>query len=283
MGLRQTGGSVVCRSCSLLVGVNDATCYHCGSPYPGLWGFGPALRRLGSDLGFTKIVMVTCGVLYLVSLALDPSGIGGGGFFSLLAPSLKGTYVLGMSGAVPVFQMGRWWTVLSAGWLHGSLLHIAFNLMWVRQLAPVTAEIYGPGRTVVIYTASSAVGFSFSSLAGLFLGGIPLIGGASFTVGASAAIFGLLGALVYSGRRGIASHISRQAQTYAIILFLFGFMMPQIDNWAHLGGFVGGLATAAFLNPLLPERLNHLAAAGVCLVLTAAAVLLSFVTGVGDV
>ena len=163
MRLRQTGGSVVCRSCSLLVGVNDATCYHCGTPYPGLWGFGPTLRRLGSDLGFSKSVMVTCGVLYLVSLALDPSGIGGGGLFSLLAPSLKGSYVLGMSGAVPVFQLGRWWTVLSAGWLHGSLLHIAFNLMWVRQLAPVTAEIYGPGRTVVIYTASSAVGFSFSS------------------------------------------------------------------------------------------------------------------------
>ncbi len=283
MGLRQTGGSVVCRSCSLLVGVNDATCYHCGTPYPGLWGFGPTLRRLGSDLGFTKIAMVTCGVLYLVSLALDPSGIGGGGLFSLLAPSLKGSYVLGMSGAVPVFQLGRWWTVLSAGWLHGSLLHIAFNLMWVRQLAPVTAEIYGPGRTVVIYTASSAVGFSFSSLAGLFFGGIPFIGGADFTLGASAAIFGLLGALVYSGRRGIASQISRQAQTYAVILFLFGFMMPQIDNWAHLGGFVGGFATAAFLNPLLPERLNHLAAAGVCLLLTAAAVVLSFVTGVGDV
>ena len=283
MGLRQTGGSVVCRSCGLLVGVSEAACYHCGSPYPGLWGFGPGLRRLGSDLGFTKIVMVTCGVLYLVSLALDPSGIGGRGLFGMLSPSNPASYVLGSSGAVPVFGMGRWWTVLSAGWLHGSLLHIAFNLMWVRQLAPVTAEIYGPGRTVVIYTASSAVGFSFSSLAGLFLGGIPFIGGASFTVGASAAIFGLLGALVYSGRRGVASQISRQAKTYAVILFLFGFMMPRIDNWAHLGGFGGGFAMAAFLNPLLPERLNHLAAAGVCLVLTAGAIVLSFVTGVGDV
>ncbi len=283
MGLRQTGGSVVCRSCGLLVGVSEAACYHCGSPYPGLWGFGPALRRLGSDLGFTKIVMVTCGVLYVIALALDPGGIGSGGLFNLLAPSLKGSYLLGMSGAVPVFQLDRWWTVLSAGWLHGSLIHIGFNLMWVRQLVPTTAEIYGPGRTTLIYTASSVVGFSLSSLAGRWFGGIPLIGGADFTLGASAAIFGLLGALVYSGRRGVASQISRQAQTYAVILFLFGFMMPQIDNWAHLGGFGGGFATAAFLNPLLPERLNHLAAAGVCLVLTAGAIVLSFVTGVGDV
>ena len=283
MGLRQTGGSVVCRSCNLLVGVRDATCYHCGVPYPGLWGFGPALRRLGSDLGFTNIVMGTCGLLYVIALALDPGSIGGGGLFGMLSPSISASYLLGASGAVPVFEMGRWWTVLSAGWLHGSLLHIGFNLMWVRQLAPVTADIYGPGRTILIYTVSSVVGFSFSSLAGRYLGGMWLIGGASFTVGASAAIFGLLGALVYSGRRGVASQISRQAQTYAVILFLFGFMMPRIDNWAHLGGFAGGFATAAFLNPLLPERLNHLAAAGVCLLLTAGAVLLSFVTGVGDV
>ena len=271
MALRQTGGSVVCRSCSLLVGVNDATCYHCGTPYPGLWGFSPALRRLGNDLGFSKIVMIACSVLYLVSLALDSGGIGGRGF-GMLSPSNPASYVLGASGAVPVFQMGRWWTVLSAGWLHGSLLHIAFNLMWIRQLAPVTADIYGPGRTVVIYTASSAVGFSLSTLAGTGL-----------TLGASAAIFGLLGALVYSGRRGVASQISRQAQTYAVILFLLGLVFPGIDNWAHLGGFAGGFAIAAFLNPLLPERLNHLAAAGVCLLLTAAAVVLSFVTGVGDV
>ena len=85
----------MCRSCNLLVGVNEAACYHCGTPYPGLWGFGPSLRRLGSDLGFTNIVMVTCGLLYLIALALDPGGIKGGGLFDLLAPSLKVSYVLG--------------------------------------------------------------------------------------------------------------------------------------------------------------------------------------------
>ena len=143
----------MCRSCNLLVGVDETTCYHCGTPYPGLWGFGPVLRRLGSDLGFTSIVMVTCGVLYVVALALDPGGIGTGGLLRMLSPSGPASYLLGASGSVPVFGMGRWWTVLSAGWLHGSLLHIGFNLMWVRQLAPVTADIYGPGRAVLIYTA----------------------------------------------------------------------------------------------------------------------------------
>jgi hypothetical protein len=90
---------------------------------------------------------------------------------------------------------------LTAGWLHGGLLHIAFNLLWVRQLAPASADLYGPGRTVIIYTVSGIVGFTLSSLMGFLAPGLPFIGGARLTVGASAPIFGLLGALVCYGRR----------------------------------------------------------------------------------
>ena len=64
---------------------------------------------------------------------------------SFMAPASPALFLFGASGALPVFGLGRWWTVLSAGWLHGSLLHILFNMMWVRQPAPATAEIYGPG------------------------------------------------------------------------------------------------------------------------------------------
>ena len=78
----------------------------------------------------------------------------------------------GASGAIPVYVNGMWWTVLSAGWLHGSALHILFNMMWVRQLAPATADIYGPGRMVIIYTIAGVVGFAVSSTAGLYLGGM---------------------------------------------------------------------------------------------------------------
>ena len=274
---RRTHGSVVCRSCGLLVGVNDTTCFHCNSPYPSLWGFSTALRALGNDMGFTKIVIASCSLLYLVALVLDPSGIQGGGLFRMLSPSPKSSIILGASGAFPVFYMERWWTLLSAGWLHGSLLHIAFNLMWVRQLAPITAEIYGPGRTIIIYTFASVLGFTASSFGSL------VIGGGGYTLGASAAIFGLLGALTYSARRGIASHISRQARTYAVILFVFGFLVDGIDNWAHAGGFVGGFLTAGFFNPLIPERLNHLAVALICVVLTLGSILLSFLTGISEI
>ena len=276
---RNKTGSVVCRSCGLLVGVNDESCFNCGASNPSLWGLAPVLRRMGSDLGFTTTVTLGCISLYLLALALDPRGIGGGGMLGFLSPSGRASFLLGSSGAVPVFQLGRYWTVLSAGWLHGSLLHIGFNLMWIRQLAPATASVYGPGKMILIYTAGSIVGFSASSWMGALIGSGGLIGGAAFTLGASAPIFGLLGALVYSGRRGGSSMVSNQAKTYALVLFVFGFLLPGVDNWAHAGGFVGGYLAGQLLDPLKPERLNHIIGALVCLGLTALSIILSIITG----
>ena len=61
---RQTTGSVVCASCGSLVGVNDEKCYSCGRRNPGLWGFGPVLRRFGNDFGFVTLVVYGCAALY---------------------------------------------------------------------------------------------------------------------------------------------------------------------------------------------------------------------------
>ena len=74
-------------------------------------------------------------------------------------------FIFGASGAIPVFRYDRWWTVLSAGWLHGSALHILFNMMWVRQLGPAVGNLFGPSRLVIIYTAASILGFLLSSFA----------------------------------------------------------------------------------------------------------------------
>ena len=115
-----------------------------------------------------------------------------------------------------MFGYGRWWTVLSAAWLHGSLLHILFNMLWVRQIAPGTAELYGAGRMVIIYTVAGVCGFFLSSLAGAYLGFMPFafLRGARLTIGASASIFGLFGALVHYGRRtGAAWCTARRCST----------------------------------------------------------------------
>jgi rhomboid protease GluP len=275
---RQRTGSVVCPSCGNLVGVNDATCYTCGRRNPGMWGFAPAFRRLGNDLGFTPLVIGACAALYAATLLTSIGGIQMGGL-NFLGPDGRVLFLFGASGAVPVFGYGRWWTVLSASWLHGGLLHILFNMMWVRQLGPATGELFGASRLVIIYTVAGVVGFLLSSTAYLFLGGIPRIGGSQLTIGASASIFGLLGALVRYGHRTGSSLVRAQAWSWALTMFVFGFIMPGVDNWAHAGGFAGGYLAAAVLDPLQREKPGHLFAALLCLGATLLAIVASVVSG----
>jgi rhomboid protease GluP len=277
---RQTTGSVVCASCGSLVGVNDPQCYSCGRRNPGLWGFAPLLRRLGNDFGFVPIVTYGCVALYVLSLALtlkDGEDIMGNGLFSILHPGGLATIRLGISGAVPVFVRGMWWTVLSAGWLHGSALHILFNMMALRQIGPAAADIYGGSRVVIIYSLSSACGFLLSSTAGYVMPPLPIIGGAPYTLGASAAIFGLVGALMYYGRRSGSSLMTSQLTSYVVSMAIFGVIVPGIDNYAHAGGFVGGYLVGMWLDPLKPERINHMIGALLCLVATVLAIVASLV------
>ncbi len=271
---------MICASCRTLVGVNDEQCYNCGRRNPGLWGFSPFLRSLGGDLGFVPFLIGTCVILYAFTLIFSRGQIGMSGLFSLFAPSLQALFLFGASGAVPVFGAGRWWTLLSAGWLHGGALHILFNMLWVRQLAPAVAELYGPGRMILIYTGAGVCGFALSSLAGVLFPDVPFLGGARFTVGASAPIFGLLGALVYFGRRTGSSMVGSQALSYVLMLGLLGFIMPGVDNYAHAGGFGGGYLAARQLDPLEPERLDHLVMALLCLAATLVTVVVSFFHGI---
>ena len=275
---RQTSGSVICTSCGVLVGVNDDRCYNCGRRNPGLWGFAPMLRSLGQDLGFVPFVIGTCAMLYVLTLIASRGniGMGGLGFFS---PSPQALFLFGASGAVPVFLAGRWWTVLSAAWLHAGILHILFNMMAVRQLAPVTADLYGPGRTVIIYTAGAVLGFALSSFAGAYIPPLLFLRGGSFTVGASASIAGLIGAMLAYGHRTGSSMARSQATSYVLMLALYGFIVPGIDNYAHAGGFAGGYLAARVLDPMKPERVDHIVGALVCLGLSLLSIIYSVIDG----
>ena len=259
------------------MGVRDDVCSYCGRRNPGMWGFSGILRRLGNDLGFVQLVILACSAIYVATLLVRPEDVRMTGIMSFLAPGTLSLILFGASGSVPVFGYGRWWTLLSAGWLHGGLLHIGFNMMWVRQLGPAVADAFGPARMVIIYTISGVSGFSLSTLFGAF----PLFffRGAGFTVGASAPILGLLGALVLYGRRRGSREMTRQAGMYAGILILFGFAIPGVDNFAHLGGFIGGYLTAKWLDPFEPERTDHMIAALLCLAASFLSIIASIVHG----
>jgi rhomboid protease GluP len=271
---RQREGSVICSSCGVLVGVNDPTCYNCGRRNPGLWGFGKALRALGNDLGFVNVVTGGTIVMYVLSLVMSRVGTVVGSSIGI-QPTTNALVILGASGAAPVFELGWWWTVLTAGWLHGGILHIFFNVLWIRQLGPEIGNLYGAGRMVLIYTVAGIAGFTLSSVMGLF--GLPFFG-AQITVGASASIFGFLGALVHYGRRTGSSHARQAGLQYAVFMGVMGFIFPGVDNAAHLGGFGGGYLASLILDPLKPERIDHIFAAVICLALTFAAIVYTIIS-----
>jgi len=271
--------STLCPSCGQLVGVKDEQCLNCGRRNPGMWGFAHLLRGARDDTAFAQLVMWVCGALYLASLAADLEGVRSGGMLSFLSPSIESLFMFGASGAVPIFGFGRWWTVLSAAWLHGGVLHILFNMYWVRNLVVPTAHLYGTGRAVIIYTVSGVTGFVASSAAGALPFLPSFLRGAGFTVGASASILGLLGALLYYGRRSGSSQVTQQAKSLVLFLLILGFIMPGVDNWAHLGGLAGGYLVAKWLDPLKPEHGNHLLMALGCLAASFLAILASVVEG----
>jgi len=280
---RRTSGSVVCPSCGSLVGVRDDKCLMCGRSNPGLFGFGPALRQFNLTFGFSQLVVGACVTLWLVTLLVSGGGVGGGGsILSALSPSGQVLFVFGASGALPVFGGGRWWTVLSAGWLHGGLLHVAMNMYWVWQMGPSIVEFFGPSRTVIIYTMGGIAGFALSSVAGAYFPALPLLGGGGrgLTVGASAPVFGLIGALYHYGRT-TSSAVKQMAMSIMLQAAVFGVVMSglNIDNYAHIGGFIGGYLTATVFGPMTKERGDHVIIALGCLVASALAIVASIVTG----
>src|SRR5262245_33102458 len=233
---RKTQGSSLCYACGKLNRVDAAVCFYCGRRNPGLWGFGPLLGRVAGRLDFARLVMAVCVAAYVAALLLDPAAaLRPRGLFGLLSPSTAALYALGMTGAFTI-DLGQWWTLFTAIYLHGSLLHIVFNLMWINQLAPAVEDLYGRSRLVVIFTIAGALGFVLSNAVG-----VPA------TIGASGAVFGLLGAMVHYGRsRGgvFGMAVFRQYWQWSLVLFVMGFLMPGVNNLAHAGGFLGGYLTA---------------------------------------
>ena len=111
---------------------------------------------------------------------------------------------------------------------------IVFNMLALKTVAPLVMAEYGVSRMFTIYTISGAIGFLLS-----VMGNVPL------TIGASSGLCGLIGALLYFGRsRGgpRGQQVYQQTSGWIFSLILIGFLLPNINNWGHAGGLVGGIA-----------------------------------------
>ena len=140
---------------------------------------------------------------------------------------------------------GQLWRLITPMFLHGSILHIAFNMYALFALGPGLESYYGHGRYLTLYLLS---GFAGNVISFLFSGNPSL--------GSSTAIFGLIGAeavFLFRNRRILGS-MAQRALTNVIVIIMINLMLGSvsrgIDNWGHMGGLLGGTFFAWFAGPL---------------------------------
>ena len=168
----------------------------------------------------TKFLSISLLVVYVFQFLLGDVLIAN---FALFAPSVAN---------------GQWWLLITAGFLHGSIIHLLFNVYILWVLGSQLENIVGKTKFVVIYFVS-LLGGSFASY--LFSPSD------SYSIGASGAIFGLMGAMLVVGRKRNLD-IS-QITTLVVINVVIGFVLSGIDWRAHLGGLaVGALITWVLIN-----------------------------------
>ncbi len=227
--------AILCPRCRKIIGSNETSCSWCGYSRPSGWRQTISwATRGGLDGDWLVKAIITVNVaLFLLSLVMSSrSGSGGGNPLGILSPDQTSLLLLGATGTVPIERYGRLWTLLSANYLHGGIFHILFNMMAIRQIAPWVIQEYGVSRMFAIYSLGGVCGYLVSWWAGV-----------PFTIGASAAVCALIGALLYYGksRGGVyGGAVFREVSGWVAGLVIFGLMVPGINNWAHGGGIVGG-------------------------------------------
>jgi rhomboid protease GluP len=256
--------SMLCPGCRKLLNREAPFCPHCGMQRLGSWWKRLTLRGWLHDPN--QVVKVLIGInagMYIISLLVSPRSFQVSfDLLTTLSPSNQSLLQLGATGTIPIDHLQRWWTLLSANYLHGGILHILFNMLALRQLIPLVGHLYGINRLIVLYTLTGVAGFWVS-----YVAGVP------FTIGASAALCGLIGATLYYGKsRGglFGEAIYRQIGGWAIGIFVIGLLIPGINNWGHGGGMAAG-ALLGFLvgyRERSDEQPWHTMLAAVCMAAT---------------
>lgn len=260
--------SILCPNCRKLISLDEPACPYCGLVRPALHATAGKLRNILFMLGPVQTILYINIAFFVLSLLFDPRRIlMSGSPFGFLSPSDQSLLLLGATGTYPVIAFHRFWTVLTASFLHGGILHLVFNMMALYQLGPFVLREFGIHRFVNIYVLTGVAGFALSVLAGVHL-----------TIGASASICGLIGAIIYFGKSRGGSYgeaIYKQALGWVVGLIIFGFLFSGINNWAHGGGLLAGLLAAYLMgyNDQKIESAWSKILAYACILVTAGALL----------
>jgi len=249
--------SILCPNCRKLISIDEPLCPYCGLSRPGSWWKTGFLSLFSPyDFDIIKLLIIVNVVLFILSNIL-----------SFLVPSVNILRLLGTTGTIPIDVLHRWWTLVSAGYLHGNIMHIFFNMVALYQLGPLVLQEFGFYRTVILYVLGGAAGFLIS-----YLASVPE------TLGASASLCALIGALLYYGksRGGIfGQSLFKQLSGWVIGIGLFGLLVPGINNWGHGGGLAGGIVLGFLLgySEKSRETYFHKLLAAICMLATGAILL----------
>lgn len=182
---------------------------------------------------FVTAIILTINLgFYLASVIFSQRA---GNSMAFLALDTRTLYELGAKYSPAIFA-GEWWRLVTAGFLHGGLIHILMNSWVLYDLGGLVEEVYGTARYLIIYFVATIGGF----LASTFW--TPAL-----SVGASAGLFGLIGAMIaltvrYRTTTGAA--LRNFYVRWAIYGLALGLLPGlRIDNAAHLGGLVCGFLT----------------------------------------
>ncbi|WP_392486691.1 rhomboid family intramembrane serine protease [Haloimpatiens sp. FM7315] len=136
----------------------------------------------------------------------------------------------------PFIDAGEYFRLITCSFLHGGLMHITFNMYALYAIGPVIEKAYGKLKYIVIYFVSA---FTASLFSYFFSDGI--------AVGASGAIFGLLGAMLmlsYKMRNAMGNEFKKNIIAVIVVNIIIGMSVSNIDNYAHIGGLLGGIVTS---------------------------------------
>ena len=225
----------ICPACGALVGISATKCHECGTSLR--FSIAALSKQFAGIFGEQETpvtsAMLVANILMLgISLVLTMQAGEAGGLHTLFSMSSDASYRLGASHPYGIFYKHEWWRLVTAMFLHGGLLHIGFNMMALMQFGPALEELYGSARYLFLYVFTGAFGFFVSALTG------------HFSLGASGALLGLIGAmLAVTSKRGgsFMRELRSRLISSVVILIVMGYMgFLRMDNAAHIGGCAAG-------------------------------------------
>ena len=161
----------------------------------------------------------------------------------LTGSSLDGKHLVEWGAAyTPLIQEGHeYYRFFTCMFLHAGLLHLASNSIYLYYFGVRAERLLGTGKFLVLYLVSGLCGGVFSVL---------FSGNAGVSIGASGAIYGLLGAMLLLTKKRGARYTGMNYSTMLLLAATaigFGFLQEGVDNFAHIGGFLGGIAVFSLL------------------------------------